>query len=37
MRIIDNDKPALYLEKDTIHFASEIEADFQFDYYITDS
>ncbi|MBJ6363972.1 DUF4279 domain-containing protein [Paenibacillus sp. GCM10012307] len=34
IQIENNDKPAIYLEVDTIHFASEIGASINFDYYI---
>lgn len=34
INIENNDKPAIYLEVDTIHFASEIGASINFDYYI---
>lgn len=34
LNIIDNDKPAIYLDKDIIHFVSDIDASIQFDYYI---
>ncbi|QCT01008.1 hypothetical protein E6C60_0283 [Paenibacillus algicola] len=34
INIENNDKPAVYLESDTIHFASEIGASINFDYYI---
>lgn len=34
INIIDNDKPGIYLDQETIHFASELSASFDIDYYI---
>lgn len=34
INIEDNDKPAVYLEVDTIHFSSAIGASINFDYFI---
>ena len=34
IKIENNEKPAMYLEKDIIDFASNIEAEIQFDLYI---